>query len=414
MVLSLLKQERSMNKTIRLAFAAVVALGATSAFATNGSTMIGVGAKALGMGGAGIGVGHGAESALANPANITTIKKDNEFSIGGTLFMPQIKYKADGMAGTGGVQEKSDADFFVVPSVSMASKLDDNWYIGVGMWGTGGLGVDYRDYDTHMNMRTALQNMQFGVPIAYTTDGFSIGVTPIIQYTSLDINYDSTGMGGGQVGSGVADDVRIGYNLGVAYKMDELSVGAVYKSKIKADIQDVLVNAIGAMGAAYNNTKISSPAELGFGASYSIDGHTIALDYKRIYWEDAETYKDFGWRDQNVFALGYEYADESWALRVGYEYAKSAVRDNSGKNLALDNGMFGPGLTNMFNALGFPGTQESHITVGGTYNFTDMVSVDLAVVQGLSKKKTMPILMGSEAEVKHSETGVSIQLNYAF
>ena len=45
-----------MKRTIKLAVVAALALGTTSAFATNGDAMIGVGAKAIGMGGVGIGI----------------------------------------------------------------------------------------------------------------------------------------------------------------------------------------------------------------------------------------------------------------------------------------------------------------------------------------------------------------------
>jgi len=43
-----------MKKTIKLAVVAALALGATSAFATNGDVMIGQGAKSRAMGGVGI------------------------------------------------------------------------------------------------------------------------------------------------------------------------------------------------------------------------------------------------------------------------------------------------------------------------------------------------------------------------
>lgn len=402
-----------MKRTIKLAVVAALALGATSAFATNGSAMIGMGAKTRGMGGTGIGVGHGAESALSNPALITTIKGNNEISFGGTLFMPDVKYSSN----MGASELKSDADFFVIPSVSVASKVNDNFYAGVGMWGTGGLGVDYRNSNAHMNMVTALQNMQFGVPLVYTVNKFAIGITPIVQYTSLDINYNGhmSSMGGPDaVGAGVADDVSMGYNLGMSYTVNNITMGAVYKSEIKSNIKNVLSSAISAMGVNYTNTKISAPAEAGLGMSYKMGGHTFAVDYKRIFWEDAETYKDFGWEDQNVIALGYEFAKDKWAVRCGFQHAKGAVQDNTGKNLAVDSGAFGPGLTNMFNTLGFPGTQESHITLGGTYAFNDMLSLDLAAVHGLENKETLPIVMGASSQVKHSETSFSVQLNYAF
>lgn len=403
-----------MKRTIKLAVVAALALGATSAFATNGSTMIGMGAKTRGMGGAGIGVGHGAESALSNPALITTIKSNHEISFGGTLFMPNVETSYDGPMGAGSAE--SDADFFVIPSVSVANKVSDNFYWGVGMWGTGGLGVDYRDDVSHMNMVTSLQNMQFGIPLVYTTNGFAMGITPIIQYTALDINYVMPNMGvnpnaGDTIGSGVADDVSVGYNLGLSYQTQGVTLGAVYKSEIESDIKDVLKNAVEGMAGpgSYSNTKISTPAEMGVGISYKMKEHTIAFDYKMILWEDAETYKDFGWEDQNVFALGYEYAADGWSVRAGYEYAKSAVQDNTGKNLAL-----GATLTNTFNMLGFPGTQESHITLGGTYVVNETLSVDLAAVFGLENKETMDNTMFGTMETKHSEQSYSVQLNYAF
>ena len=68
-----------MKRTIKLAVVAALALGATSAFATNGSNLIGIGAKTRGMGGTAIGVGHGAESGIANPSLITSIKGKMQF-----------------------------------------------------------------------------------------------------------------------------------------------------------------------------------------------------------------------------------------------------------------------------------------------------------------------------------------------
>lgn len=402
-----------MKRSIKLAIVAALALGATSAFATNGSVMIGTGAKARGMGGIGIGMGHGAESALTNPAMITTMKSDNEASIGGTLFMPNVKYKSSGSTGGGtdAPNKKSDADKFVIPAVSAASKVNENFYMGVGIWGTSGLGVDYRDEATHLNMVTSLQSMQFGVPLVYANEGFAIGVTPIVQYTSLDINYNN----GANVGDGQATDINFGYNVGVKYTIDDVTLGAVYKSKIKADIKNQLVNAVGGMGGTldginpYTNTKLSSPAELGAGISYKMGANTFAFDYKRIFWSEADTYKDFKWHDQDVFALGYEYDAGKWAARAGYEYAKSAVRNTNNQ------------LINMFNALGFPGTQEHHITAGGSYLLSDKVSIDGAATYGFQSKKTLTIPdmaggnpAGAKATVKHSELAFTLQLNYNF
>lgn len=419
-----------MKKTIKLAVVAALALGATSAFATNGSAMIGMGAKTRGMGGTGIGVGHGAESTLANPALITTIKGNNEVSFGGTVFMPSIEVQASTTAigDPAASEQESDSDFFVIPSVSLASKVNDNFYWGIGMWGTGGLGVDYRDVtQSTFSMVTALQTMQFGVPLAYTNSGFSVGVTPIVQYSALDIQYTQpTAFGADNIGTGVAQDVALGINFGLAYETDGLTLGAVYKSKIKFDTKDVMNAALDGFGVGPSNpigttiNEMATPAEYGIGVSYTTAGHTLALDYKNINWEDAEGYKDFGWEDQDVIAIGYEYATSGWALRAGYQYAESAVQDNVGKNLAIDVAhntnlpIPGNSLTNTFNLLGFPGTQESHITLGGTYAFNETLSIDLAAVYGLENKETFTGFTGEDITSTHSEQSYTVQLNYAF
>jgi len=427
-----------MKRTIKLAVVAALALGATSAFATNGSSLIGIGAKARGMGGTAIGVGHGAESGISNPALITTIKGNNEISFGGTIFMPTIKTSQGldmmGPGGPGvpdGVADfnsgaESDSDFFVIPAVSLASKLNDNFYWGIGMWGTGGLGVDYRDTktllgggDTQMNMVTALQTMQFGVPLAYTNNGFSIGITPIVQYSSLDIQYTFADDTFSEIkrGAGVSQDISTGIDIGLAYQTDGITIGAVYKSKIVFNVDDVLSETVTTMQRfPYTNDELATPEEYGVGISYTTQGHTLALDWKRINWEDAETYEDFGWEDQDIIAVGYEYSTNDWAVRCGYQYAESAVQDNTGKGLPLDS-MYAPGganLSNTFNLLGFPGTQESHITLGGSYAINETLSMDLAAVYGLKNTETLTNFTAQQIKTEHSEQSYSIQVNYAF
>jgi len=407
-----------MKKTIKLAVVAALALGATSAFATNGSVMLAVGAKARGMGGTSIGIGHGAESAHANPALITSIEGKNDISFGGTVFMPDLETTNQLNMGPGAdatASANSDADMFVIPSVSLASKVNDNIYWGLGMWGTGGLGVDYRTTGGGMmNMVTALQLMQFGTPIAYTSNGLSFAITPIIQYASLDIHYNNPMNGGTAVGAGVSDDLAFGFDIGMAYETSGFTIGAVYKSEITMEFEDVLSNAIeGMVGAGnYQNDELSSPEEYGIGVSYNMAGHTLAVDWKHINWEDAETYKDFGWEDQDVIAVGYEYSTDVWALRCGYQYAESAVQDNTGKNLTLDTML--PGLTNTFNLLGFPGTQEEHVTIGATYKFSEVYSMDLAAVFALENTETMNNFLGQQITTDHSEDSYSIQINYSF
>ncbi|MDP3119254.1 MAG: porin [Sulfuricurvum sp.] len=401
-----------MKRTIKLAVAAAVALTSTAAFATNGDHLIGVGAKSRGMGGVGIGMSHGAESALSNPANITSVK-GTEVSFGGTIFMPDVE------TNMGAGFSRSKADLSVIPAVSVASKLNDNFYIGVGMYGVAGMGTDYRQatgMQSNMNMVTNLQLMQFAVPMAYKVDGLSIGIAPVLQYGSLDINYDTNGTtnaGGESQTQGVAQDFGMGYNIGLSYETSGLTVGASYKSAITMEYAGQISKAMQQFGqTTYTNDKLEQPAEIGFGASYKIDGHTFAADYKRIKWSDAKGYEDFKWEDQNVYMLGYQYAQDSWALRAGYNYAKSPISEQSPNGA----GSIGA-LRNVFNLLGFPAIVERHYTLGGTYEFSKTVSADLAYVYAPTVKNSYAYDLGNGASTittNHGQDAVTAQVNFKF
>lgn len=400
---------------------------ATMIHATNGDTLIGVGAKARGMGGVGIAMSHGAESTLSNPALITSVE-NTEISFGGTVFMPEIKTQLNANEAAVQAQQMapqnkmtSDADLNMIPEVSLAMKINERFYVGIGMWGTAGMGTDYSQGDgirntlatgqfSNFDMVTNLQLMQFAVPLAYKTNGLSIAVAPILQYGNLDIGYvmpDQTGATS-TIGAGLAQDFGFGYSLGATYDFSNgLTLGAVYKSKINMEYTNQLSAATQPFGIVLpDGDHLEQPAEIGVGFTYSIDQHTFALDYRKIKWSDAKGYKDFGWKDQNVIAVGYEYVRDNWALRVGYNHESSAVVETM--NPAI----------NMFNLLGFPATEETHYTVGGTYEINDQFSVDLAYVHAPSSTKTYDVSalqMGLDSvTTDHSENSISFQLNYKF
>ena len=274
-------------------------LTSTSLYATNGDNLIGVGTKARGMGGAGIGVSHCAESTLQNPALITCTK-GTSISFGGTVFMPDIEAKMGNAS-----KHSSDADMNIIPGVAISHKLNDNWYLGIGMWGTAGMGVDYRDATQtaqdsgNMHMVSNLQLMQFGTSLAYSTGTFGFAVTPILQYGSLDMNYQS--FDGSSVGDGVAQDLGFGFNLGGYYDIaNGITLGAVYKSEIDMEYKNQLSSStkpfvdFGIFPETMND-HLEQPAEIGVGIGYELGKHIFAFDYKQIKWSDAKGYKDFGW-----------------------------------------------------------------------------------------------------------------------
>jgi long-chain fatty acid transport protein len=320
----------------------------------------------------------------------------------------------------------------MIPEVSLAMKLNDNWYIGIGMWGTDGMGVDYRDNMDmtrgqygNLNMVTNLQLMQFAVPVAYKANGLSVAISPILQYGNLDINYNMPD--GTNYGAGLAQDFGFGWSAGVSYDFDNgLTIGAVYKSAIEMEYDGQLSKATEPFAPFFGgNTmgdKLEQPAEFGIGVSYVFGPHTVAADYKNIKWSDATGYKEFGWDDQDVFAIGYQYAMDNWAIRVGYNHASSAVveADTTSSAQAAAAGS----ALNFFNLLGFPATVEDHYTIGGTYRFSEQLALDLAYVYAANNEETFatpafagnpPAGFGVESiTTEHSESSLSFQLTYNF
>ncbi|WP_345972198.1 OmpP1/FadL family transporter [Sulfurimonas diazotrophicus] len=457
-----------MTRTIKLAMAAAMALTATSAFATNGDNLMGLGAKARGMGGVGIATAFGAESGLANPALLSAVKS-NEISFGGTLFMPKVDFESNAFAEAYSAatatpvmpvsSDTSKADMSMIPEVALASRINENVVVGIGMFGVAGMGTDYRDTldgntgvssNGSFGMRTNLQLMRFAVPVSYSNSGFSVGVAPMLQYGSLNIAYAMPLATGGidPQGSGVSEDFGFGYEIGVAYDagavgITGLTFGAKYQSAIDMTYDHTLEVTSQAFGLTGIDDHLEQPAEIGVGISYDIlgSGNTIAFDYKQIRWADAKGYKDFEWDNQNVFSVGYEYTRNNWAVRLGYNFAENPIQEQAGASMMAP-GEYDGAVKNFFNLAGFPAVVESHVTAGGTYSFTKMLSVDAAFVyapevsfsydtsamgQGLAYNMVLQnggtptdaanaagATANSSADVKHSQTGVTVQLNYAF
>jgi len=64
---------------------------------------------------------------------IAKMKKEHEITFGGTIFLPDVKNTNNVGGGASGAT--SDADLSIIPEVSLSTKVNDNFYWGIGMWG---------------------------------------------------------------------------------------------------------------------------------------------------------------------------------------------------------------------------------------------------------------------------------------
>lgn len=410
---------KTINQT--LLAGAIAAVLAAPAFATNGTNMTGVGAQSVAMGGTGVAAYYGAENVIVNPAMIGK-GTGTEFAFGGTLFKPNVSN--DGLGGNipGMVTSNtatSGGDTYVIPSISLSSRINNNLSFGLGMYGTSGMGVDYNGVTGASGnlgkAQTSLQIMRIVPTIAYNTSNMGIGASAIVQYGALDINYDF-GTGQPKAGSGMSSDLGIGFSLGGYYDLAKhFTVAAAYTSAIDMKYKDQLTGADagfgGPLGLTSNN--LEQPAEVKVGAAYTMGNIILTGDFKQIRWGEAKGYKDFGWEDQNVIALGLKYSGKGYWMGAGYNKADNPIKAQTGAT-------FKGAATNMFNNMFFPATTEQHFSVGGGYDITKNVTLEGAIMYAPEVTTTVDTSFltqpapSSTNTTKHSQMAYTIQAKYKF
>ncbi|WP_028487154.1 OmpP1/FadL family transporter [Thiomicrorhabdus chilensis] len=435
-----------MRKT-KLALAiATSAMISTPVLATNGDNLIGLGAQSRALGGTGTAAFFGSENALTNPALLGK-SQGTEFAIGGTLFKPDVKATTDvATMGQPAASQTSDADTNIIPEVSLSTRINDNWTFGLGIFGSAGMGTDYRDSDALFNGYSNLQIMKFAPSLAYNKDNFGFGFAPVIQYGALDINYRNQARDANMapqfyqadgsissnqsmepvmqsIGNGMSSDLGYGFNLGAYFDVTkEFTIAAAYQSAISMEYDDqISVAADGFMLPMFGvnlSDKLEQPAEIKIGAAYTTGNWMFTADAKQIKWGDAEGYKDFNWEDQNVFGLGAKYSGNGYWVGAGYNFGSDPIDK-------IDDNTYAGQAVDLFNNHFFPAVVESHFTFGGGYNITKNMAIDAAVVYAAEVDKTVDtsavsnmltsgMVTSSEHEVTHSQIGYTVSLRMNF
>lgn len=365
-----------------------------SAYATNGDNLIGVTPASRGMGGLGIGTRVGTTDGIfRNPAWMNDETGFN-LTFGGLLMLPKVKARMHNGTNDSGYI-KSDADHFSIPEVAIVHRLNKKMVLGIGAFGVSGMGVDYRNKNSLLaSMHTNLQFMKVVPALSVKMDSeWSYGLAFDIAWGSLDLgalmqdsNSNIYNAGGGQ-----QQDFGFGYHLGITYKKNEWSFGLVYQSSIKMKYKNVFDSD---NDKTFENLRLEQPKELGIGIGKQINEKLkVGFDYKKIYWEKATGYKEFKWKNQNIYILGIEYkANNTWTWRMGYNYAKSPIRDQN--NLNLTNSNIIPDFTKnfsdfdiyWFNLMGFPAISEKHFSLGFNYKVNENFSLDFSYVRAFKNE----------------------------
>jgi long-chain fatty acid transport protein len=413
--------------TALLGFVAVAPAGAT-----NGMDMIGYSTRSMGMGGADVAVDGDASSVGGNPA-VVSAATPSSASIQVTDMMPLLNYQ----------DPANDVDgkknMFVMPLLGYVHKVSTTpWSVGIGLYGQGGMGVDFKGVKTPAGtedrLMSQVQFLRVNPLVAYqVTPDLKIGATLMLGYAMMKFS-QFPGTPGMNSGMKVEDLTSVGYagKIGAQYKIgDAVRLGATYTTKSKLDLDGGTATLnFGSQGGLVKYDvaleDFTWPQELEVGVAYlPAKGLMIAADVKWINWSatvdqpklklsnppagfsatpfpDANGNQmssntssfDMAWDDQFVFALGTEYAlNEMHTLRAGVNYGKSPVPDDK------------------LNPL-FPAIPEWHGTLGYCLTVGNW-GLELAYEHAFEKtqKSTNPAL---PIEITHAQNTISAGLTYRY
>jgi long-chain fatty acid transport protein len=139
----------------------------------------------------------------------------------------------------------------------------------------------------------------------------------------------------------------------------------------------------------------------------------VTADYKLIQWGSAKGYKDFEWKDQNIFAVGAKYAANGYWLGVGYNNANNPIATLPAASGAA--GEYRNAAINFFNNMFFPAVVTNSFTFGGGYDISKNLAVEAAAVVTPKVETKVDVMnFGGTNTTTHSQQSYSASLRYKF
>jgi long-chain fatty acid transport protein len=395
--------------------------------ATNGAWLIGFGAKSRAMGGTGVAYNMGGMAAAFNPA--TMIDSGNRFDIGAELFIPpRAVTHQSGILGY--TDEESNENLFLIPSMGGTWQWKEDMVLGFAFIGAG-LKTEYNQtansdscqrvnagavpgytacpptvFDPNITITPGteagvqLMQAQFIPSIAWKINKtHTLGASIVLagQYfraegleAFADLGFTS---GTDPISSDWDNSWGAGVRVGWLGKFDDdrFNVGVNYSSRVYMSEFERYKNLFAEQG------DFDIPENYALGLSYKVKPNiAVAFDVQRINWSDVASIGNpgpavdqaitgnlfplcpgtsdkepcklggdlglgFGWQDQTVYKIGVDWMySEKLNLRAGWNYGETPI----------------PADQVLFNMLA-PATPEHHLTLGGGYNFTENMILDV-------------------------------------
>ena len=388
-----------MNKQL-LAAAVSAALYAlsTGAHATNGDQMFAMSAAQAGMGGATVAQAQDAVTVLVNPAGMADLGiTDVRMDLGFGLLNPPREVNG----------QESDSDWYMMPTGAAVFKVNDKLFLGMGLGGISGMGVNVDDINAVMGgnqpVVTTKQVFRFSPAAAFkVNDALTLGASLNIVNQSLAMSF--VGGGGTQINLPQNQQFGFGATLGATYKFNpKLQAGLTWVSK--TDVSDMEYNT----PTGTTSFDMDMPASLAFGLAFRpMPGLLVEADVKQIFFNDVMERVSvtnpqpgmppvlaFGWDDQTVFSIGVKKEMGPMTISLGYNYGESPI---------------GPEDVNM--NLGSTAIVEHHLSFGLTRKFSDKVSGSFAYTHAFENDLTSSVAPFNTIEISQNQYNFNISYQF--
>lgn len=182
--------------------------------------------------------------------------------------------------------------------------------------------------------------LQVGLAYAYEiSDKFSIGVQPNINYAALELapNPTANPTMAGYPTTDKASAIGFGAQFGLFYDSGfGLKLGASYKTAQKFSELE-FNNTYLDNSTAKNKFQMDYPAIMSVGVGYSTSDIDLALDFRRVDYENTEGFAEtgwtqtasvagFGWKNISILSAGLQYKGiDKLPLRFGYTYSSNPI-----------------------------------------------------------------------------------------
>lgn len=347
-----------MKRLGSLLLSAFMVCGSAVSASAEGFALFEWSARGNALGGAMVARADDASAVAFNPAGITQLPGTHLMG-GMSGIVPSGKLTTYNSATGVGSDTDIQDNYWLIPHGYATQQLNDDLWLGMGMYTRFGLGVDYpEDWAGKYYMYTVgLKTVSFTPNLAYkVTDKLSVAAGPEIMALKFNTSKKVPALGGPFQENDMSlegTSFGLGLNAGLHYKFDDQwSAGISYKSQIKHRVEGEadFANQYGAPLAAGSrfldsgvHGTIVLPDEILFGMLFK-PTPKLGIEVGGV-WTRWSTYRSMNfylddpsglvskapkkWRDAWRFNLGVEYALLDWMdVRAGYTYDQSPIHED--------------------------------------------------------------------------------------